>query len=113
VTLGQVAIHPAQARIGDTLRIAFTVHNPAPQSQDVLVDLQVHYIKANGAASPKVFKVKTVELGAGQTVHLRKTVSLADMSTRRHHPGEHRVDVLVNGQAMPLGRFELLPPAPL
>jgi 3-methyladenine DNA glycosylase AlkC len=113
VTLGQVAIHPARARIGDTLRIAFTVHNPAPQPQDVLVDLQVHYIKANGAASPKVFKLKTVELGAGQTVHLRKTVSLADMSTRRHHPGEHRVDVLVNGQAMPLGRFALLPPAPL
>ena len=33
------------------------------------------------------------------------------MTTRRHYPGEHRVEVLVNGQVMPLGGFQLLPSA--
>jgi len=108
VTLGQVTIDPALARIGGSLRVAFDLHNPAQRQQDLLVDLQVHYIKANGAASPKVFKIKTVELGPGQSVRLHKTLSLAEMTTRRHHAGEHRVEVLVNGHAIPLGSFQLL-----
>jgi hypothetical protein len=33
------------------------------------------------------------------------------MTTRRHQPGQHRVEVLVNGKAHPLGSFELLPAA--
>ena len=68
----------------------------------------MHYIKANGVGSPKVFKLKTVDLAPGQAVHLQKRLSLAEMTTRKHHPGEHRVDVLVNGQALPLGSFQLL-----
>jgi hypothetical protein len=36
-----------------------------------------------------------------------KTVSLAQMTTRRHYAGTHRVDLLVNGECMPLGSFEV------
>jgi hypothetical protein len=72
----------------------------------------VHYIKAGGAAHPKVFKLSTVELGPRQHLRLQKKLSLAEMTTRKHQPGEHRVDVLVNGQALLLGSFELLPENP-
>jgi hypothetical protein len=30
------------------------------------------------------------------------------MTTRRHHAGRHRVEVVVNGHALPLGAFDLL-----
>ncbi len=30
------------------------------------------------------------------------------MTTRKHYPGRHRVDILLNGRAKPLGTFELL-----
>lgn len=108
VALGQVTLHPARARIGGALHVAFDLHNPSKRHQHLLIDLQVHYIKANGVGSPKVFKLKTVDLAPGQAVHLQKRLSLAEMTTRKHHPGEHRVDVLVNGQALPLGSFQLL-----
>jgi hypothetical protein len=29
------------------------------------------------------------------------------MSTRKHYPGVHRVDVLLNGEPLALGQFEL------
>ena len=106
-----VDIAPRQARIGTAVRVAFDLVNPTPEHQALLVDLQVHYIKASGAAHPKVFKLRTVALGPNQRVRLQKTLSLAEMTTRRHQPGEHRVAVLVNGQALPLGSFELLPEA--
>nr|MBP8285726.1 DNA alkylation repair protein [Rhodoferax sp.] len=80
---------------------------PQTQPQRVMVDLAVHYIKANGQGSAKVFKLKALELAAGQSAPLAKTLSLAEMSTRRHFPGWHRVDVILNGQAQGLGGFEL------
>ena len=55
------------------------------------------------------FKLKAVTLGPGQSLALTKKLSLAEMTTRRHQPGLHRAEVLVNGQALPLGGFELLP----
>lgn len=100
---------PMQARVGGFLDITFEVHNPHAMPQRVLVDCCVHYVKANGQTSGKVFKLKTLELAAGDTVPLRKRLSLAQMTTRKHYAGVHRVDVLLNGQAQALGSFELSP----
>ena len=73
----------------------------------MLADLQVHYVKASGEASPKVFKLSTLELAPGETVTLGKTLSLAQMTTRTHYPGRHAVALLLNGRSHPLGHFDL------
>jgi hypothetical protein len=72
------------------------------------VDLRVQYVKTNGTQSPKVFKLKTVELAPREVLLLRKTLSLAQLTTRTHYPGKHHVQILVNGRAYPLGTFELV-----
>ncbi|MFZ4285521.1 DNA alkylation repair protein [Variovorax sp. HJSM1_2] len=107
--VAQASISPARAAIGETLQISFDVTNTAATPQRVLVDFAIHYIKANGQARPKVFKLKTLELQPHETVRLGKRVSLAEMTTRKHYPGSHCVEVLLNGQAQALGSFELLP----
>jgi len=109
VNVQAARIEPPAPQIGASVRISFDLHNPSTRQQELLVDLQVHYIKANGVSSAKVFKLKTLTLGAHQTVGLQKKISLQEMTTRRHQAGEHRVDALVNGQALPLGSFRLLP----
>lgn len=103
----QVAITPAQPQIGATVNIAFDLHNPKPDTQQVLADLRVHYVKAGGNTSAKAFKLKTLALPAGATQRLSKRLSLAQMTTRVHHPGAHRVELMLNGQAHALGKFEL------
>ena len=107
VTLGDISITPQHARIGQQITAGFSLHNPARRSQQVLVDFRIHYIKANGVAKPKVFKLKQVMLMPGETVNFRKRISLQEMTTRKHYPGTHRVDVVINGTAQPLGKFEL------
>ena len=104
-----VRITPQQPQIGAKLRIEADLHNPEPHSQRVLADLEVRYVKANGQTAPKVFKLATLDIAPGQTVTLGKTLSLAQMSTRTHHPGRHSVALLLNGQAQPLGHFDLIP----
>ena len=71
------------------------------------MDFRIHYFKANGSTTPKVFKMKIVDLAAGATARVEKRTSVADMTTRRHYPGEHEVDAVVNGRIDKLGSFVL------
>lgn len=100
-------ITPAQAPLGSHVTLTCEVHNPTDVPQRVLVDFRVHYVKANGRTSPKVFKLKTLHLPPQGREPLRKKVSLAPMTTRRLYPGIHAIDLLINGQPYPLGAFVL------
>lgn len=101
-------LEPAEVRRGEAIEIAFDLRNAAPTAQLLLVDLRVHYRKANGSTSPKVFKLRTVELPSGAVTSFRKRLSLADLTTRRHHPGVHRVEALINGVPATVGDFDLV-----
>jgi hypothetical protein len=67
----------------------------------------VHFVKANGASRAKVFKLKRITLVAKGSASFEGKVSFAQMTTRRHYPGRHRIEVLVNGVAFPLGELEV------
>lgn len=107
VTIEAIEITPSAPRIGEAVTIAFSLRNPTKRRQAVLVDFAIHFVKANGSANPKVFKLKQLELAPGERVAVRKKVTLAELTTRRHYPGEHRIEVLLNGESRPLGSFHL------
>ena len=107
VVIGQPNVAPQRAVVGGTLAVAFDVTNNTAQPQRVLVDFAVHYVKANGQSRAKVFKLKTLNLAAHETQRVGKSISLAEMTTRKHYPGLHRVDAMLNGRAQALGSFEL------
>ncbi|MBA3595621.1 MAG: DNA alkylation repair protein [Pseudomonadota bacterium] len=108
VAVSRARITPARVPMGEKVTIAFDVSNTSAKAQEVLVDFCIHYVKASGKTSAKVFKLKVLSLAPKETVRLSKTVSTAEMTTRKHHAGQHRVDVLLNGQARALGVFELV-----
>jgi 3-methyladenine DNA glycosylase AlkC len=108
VAVTEVDITPQRVRIGDKLSIGLDLTNTAARAQTICVDLRVHFIKANGAPSAKVFKLKNVDLAPHTTQRLSKTISLAEMTTRKHYPGTHLVELVLNGQVQRLGEFELL-----
>lgn len=109
VRLDRVAVAPAVVPIGGRVACVFDLTHLGARPQKLLVDLRVHYVKLNGRTGPKVFKLKVLDLTPGQTVHLSKALSLAQLTTRQHHPGHHRIEVLVNGLALPLGGFDVVP----
>ncbi|APW37726.1 DNA alkylation repair protein [Rhodoferax koreense] len=107
VAIARPSVTPQQALVGGTLSIAFDVTNTTAGPQRVLVDFAVHYVKANGQSRAKVFKLKTLDLAAHETQRVGKSISLAEMTTRKHYPGLHRVEAILNGRAEELGSFEL------
>ncbi len=107
VTVDKISITPKRPTIGDDLVIIFEITNTVQHVQNILVDFRIHFVKANGKTSPKVFKLKAVKLAPQEVLQFRKTISLAEKTTRKHYVGRHKIDVLLNGMAHPLSDFEL------
>lgn len=108
--VGHARISPARVRRGGKVAVSFDMVNSSRKTQRLLVDLRVHYVKANGKSSAKVFKLRTVELPPHGTASFSKKLVLKDLTTRKHYPGVHRIEALVNGRAAALGKFTLLAP---
>jgi hypothetical protein len=77
------------------------------KAQELLIDYAVHFVKANGATRPKVFKLRKLALSPGDRLELGGMLSFKDLTTRRHYPGRHRIDLLINGIPQPLGEFDV------
>lgn len=102
IVVERLTVEPDSVAIGGRVHIEVDVRNPDADPTSVVVDLRVHFVKANGSLRPKVFKGATLELDPGANGRVRKTVSLAQHTTRTHYPGRHHVEALVNGA--PMGR---------
>jgi hypothetical protein len=74
-----------------------------------MVDYAVHYVKADGSTSPKVFRLGSVDLEPGAAVTYSRKLSFRQMTTRTHRPGVHRVEIVANGAAAGSLEFDLRP----
>lgn len=88
---------PAMLHVGDKLPIRVHLTNPTDGPLSYVVDVVVHYVKAKGRRSPKVFKLGRADLPGGADRVLRTTLSFQPVSTRTLYAGVHRIEVQVNG----------------
>jgi hypothetical protein len=71
-----------------------------------MADLVVHFVKARGTGA-KTFKLRALQLAPGASQSLSKKIALTQLTTRKHYPGKHTVEALLNGTRRRLGAFEL------
>tara|TARA_R110002153_G_scaffold250008_1_gene406606 strand:+ start:20950 stop:22062 length:1113 start_codon:yes stop_codon:yes gene_type:complete len=107
VKIQNVGITPEKAKMGASVQVSFELVNQAHKTAALMVDFSIHFIKANGKANPKVFKLKAVELEPNESLKFSKKVSLKPMTTRTLYTGLHKVEVIINGQNTLIGEFEL------
>lgn len=101
------AVRPSRLRLGQTLELQAVVGSDASSPERIVVDYVVHYPRASGATSRKVFKWTVLTLASGERATLTKRQVIRDFSIRRHHPGQHRVELQLNGQRLAESGFML------
>lgn len=106
-SIADFSVSPATIRLGDRLIISAAVTSTSDAQQRIVADYAIHYIKAGGKASRKVFKLKTFDLAPGATTGLSISQTVRDFSTRTHHAGRHKVELMLNGEVAAEGGFEL------
>lgn len=100
-------ITPRRIAVGGTVTLELTLVSAIAKPQTLVIDYVVHHVKANGSTSPKVFKGWQLTLAPRETRVLAKKHSLKPITTRVYYPGEHRVDVQVNGKPAASAAFVL------
>ena len=100
VSLHDLHIEPAQIQMGESFTFGFTLQSESDEAQNLIIDYVIHFVKANGKTSPKVFKLSTRMLNGRQSSHIQKKHTIKPITTRRYYPGEHRLEIQVNGQVL-------------
>lgn len=107
VALNAISLDPASPQIGGSALLKFTIESTLLEPQPVMVDYAVHYVKADGTTSPKVFRLGSLKMEPAVPVTYSRKLSFRQMTTRVHRPGTHRIVVLANGAAAGEIEFEL------
>ena len=96
-----------QVNFPGVLDFSASLSNATEQSQSLMFDYAIHHQKKDGTLSPKVFKAKSLTLAAGQSLTFERRHAFRPITTRVYHPGEHRLEILVNGTSLALETFTL------
>ncbi|MBX9768055.1 MAG: DNA alkylation repair protein [Bdellovibrionales bacterium] len=97
-------------KLGQKIELSFRIKNTSQKNVKYVVDYVVYFKKSNGGLSPKVFKLKTGILGAGQTLYVKKALHIKPITTRMFFSGRHQVAVKLNGIETKPVHFELSVP---
>lgn len=106
---GEAALRvtPPRLRVGEDLTLEVDLRSNGPQAQALVVDYVLHHVGARGQTRPKVFKGWKLQLAPGEHTTRRTLHPMREHSTRRLHPGTHRVELQVNGVTLAEAGFEL------
>lgn len=78
------------------------------ENQKLRLGLRVHFLRANGEHSSKLFAMKDIEAVKGGRYELSKKVQFRPATTRTLYVGVHWVELVVNGVARGRRSFELI-----
>jgi 3-methyladenine DNA glycosylase AlkC len=101
-------LEPASLAIGGKLAIHVELHNPTERPMRLMLKYAVHYQRKSPGLSRKVFSWTERVLEPGETLAITKNQTMKHASIRRLFPGEHRVEVLANGETVAEGGFALV-----
>jgi 3-methyladenine DNA glycosylase AlkC len=104
MTVANFKIDKKELKIGDTLNFSFDLI--LKDESKVRLEYAVHYVKAKGQLSPKIFQILENDYSPG-TQTIKRKQFFGDQSTRKHFPGIHHLSIIVNGEEKAKVSFEL------
>ena len=97
-SIEECSLNTTEIALGDTLQIQLSIHNNSNETQRLITDFSIDFMKANGQHKAKIFKLKTTDIAANSTIQLQKNYTFKTLSTRKLYPGIHHLRILCNGE---------------
>lgn len=101
----RLEVRGKDVRIGEALE--FACHLSGAGEVPVLVDYRLHFRRPSGKISVKVFKLKQARLTAEGLTLTKRHPLKGNASTFTLVPGEHRLELMVNGRVRAEVTFDL------
>ncbi len=93
--------------IGEALEFSFDLK--AEKDEGLIVDYIIYFCTKVGKMSPKVHKIKKLKLQKSELITVsKKHLFKANMTTRKLYPGQHKVELQINGKIYASQNFQLI-----
>ena len=97
ISVKKLVLDRRRIKIGDRVQFSWRLEVGTREKCKVRLEYAVTFRKAGGRVSRKVFNISEKTYQPGEYELTRKH-SFADMSTRKHYPGDHTIAIIVNGE---------------
>lgn len=95
-------------QVGESLEFSFNLLNNNHRPTKIRLEYGVYYRKADGTLSKKVHKISEKDYAGNSLTQITRKHSFRVVTTRRFHPGLHRVALIINGKEFEKHDFELI-----
>lgn len=93
-----LSAEPGQLHIGDSCELTYLLDMNRDTKVRIRLEYGIDFIKSNGRPSRKLFLLSDKTVSGKAHLSGTRTHSFAELTTRRHYPGIHRIVLLINGQ---------------
>ena len=107
ITVKGFKILTPKVSIGDYVEFSLQLQNTTQQPQKIRLEYGIHYLRANGTLSKKVFKISERMYAAGEQCAIVKKHSFRIITTKVYYTGKQGISVIVNGAEKANGLFVL------
>lgn len=97
VEKSSIVVEPKTVNIGGISEIIYSLSIREGQNAKVRIEYSIFFVKGREKISKKTFLISDKVVVGGAFVRGTKKHSWADLTTRRHYTGKHRISLLVNG----------------
>ncbi|HCM75365.1 MAG TPA: DNA alkylation repair protein [Cytophagales bacterium] len=104
----KLSLDNLKIKIGTTGSFSFDVVNKEKKKANLRIEYAINYRTATGKTSRKIFKVTEKEFQPGQKLTFERKQRFTDFTTRKHYPGQHNLEIIVNGKTRKDHHFHLM-----
>lgn len=94
----QLTVEPSTVFIGGECQIKYKLHIKQGDPVRVRIEYGIDFVKSSGKVSRKKFLLSDKTVAGGSLLEGVRIHRWADLTTRRHYPGIHRILLFVNGR---------------
>lgn len=96
LTVRKFSATPAQIALGGEVQLQLEIESSGTGSQRLAIDYAIHFQKKRDT-SRRVFKWAKRTLLSGEVIKIDRTHAIVPVSVRTYYPGEHMIEMLING----------------
>lgn len=111
VLQAQLQVRPDSIMIGQSADMHYRIELRQGSPMKLRIEYVIDFIKSSGKASAKRFLLSDREYAGGAIVDGVRTHRFADLTTRKHYAGIHRISLWVNGQESASTELDIMPEA--
>jgi 3-methyladenine DNA glycosylase AlkC len=93
-----LSVEPSVLIIGGSCELHYGLRICEGEPVHIRIEYGIDFVKSGGRTSRKLFLLSDKTVPGGTSLKGTRTHRFADLTTRRHYPGEHRIALLVNGR---------------